>query len=186
MVPVNRLAAEVQLIPNPGGGFDEDSAETASPGYEYTTMEGTGYVMRRRLLVSPRGLPCTPPPFGALVAVSLRSGRRLWSVPLGALPGPDGDGAPGERSLPGSPNLGGPIVTAGGLIFIAATLDRRIRAFDIETGEELWGAELPAGGKATPMTYRSGDSGRQYVLIAAGGGGRFGRGDHIVAFSLRE
>jgi quinoprotein glucose dehydrogenase len=73
-------------------------------------------------------------------------------------------------------------VTAGGLVFIAATLDRRFRAYDIETGRVLWAADLPAGGKATPMTYSAG--GRQYVVIAAGGGGRFGRGDAIVAFAL--
>ncbi|MGQ0702677.1 MAG: hypothetical protein ACT4PM_06040 [Gemmatimonadales bacterium] len=85
----------------------------------------------------------------------------------------------------GSPNLGGPIVTAGGLVFIAATLDRKIRAFDIETGAELWSA-ISAGGKATPMTYQ-GSSGRQYVAIAAGGDGdRFGKSDRIVVFALPE
>jgi len=92
-------------------------------------------------------------------------------VPLGAMGG-----------VPGSPNLGGPIATAGGLVFIGATLDRQLHAFDIETGKELWSAALPAGARATPMTYEAG--GRQYVVIAAGGGGPFGTGDAIIAFAL--
>jgi quinoprotein glucose dehydrogenase len=143
-------------------------------------MDGTPYVMRRGFLLSPGGLPCTPPPWGALVAVSLRTGEKVWEVPLGTMPAREGQPAPPPDW--GSPNLGGPIVTGGGLVFIGATLDRKFRAFDIETGRVLWTADLPAGGKATPMTYASG--GRQYVVIAAGGGGRFGRGDAIVAFAL--
>jgi quinoprotein glucose dehydrogenase len=82
----------------------------------------------------------------------------------------------------GSPNLGGPISTAGGLVFIGASADRSIRAFESRTGRELWRADLPAGAKATPMTYEIG--GRQYVVIAAGGGGFWGEGDSIVAFAL--
>ncbi len=129
--------------------------------------------MRRRLILGPTGLPCTPPPFGALVAVSLKSGAIAWRVPLGTM---------GDTPNLGSVNLGGPIVTAGGLVFIGATLEHAFRAFDIETGRELWKAALPAGARATPMTYETG--GRQFVVIAAGGGGPFGAGDAIVAFAL--
>jgi quinoprotein glucose dehydrogenase len=100
------------------------------------------------------------------------------------------DGAAGAsdsaafRAL-GSPNLGGAIVTASGLAFIGATLDRQLRAFDVATGRELWRGALPAGAKATPMTYRAG--GRQFVAIAAGGDGdAFGRGDEVVAFALPD
>jgi quinoprotein glucose dehydrogenase len=85
----------------------------------------------------------------------------------------------------GSPNLGGPIATAGGLVFIAAALDRSLHAFDIETGRELWRGALPASGKATPMSYRLA-SGQQFVVIAVGGGGAWGTGDHVVAFRLRR
>jgi quinoprotein glucose dehydrogenase len=85
----------------------------------------------------------------------------------------------------GSPNLGGPITTAGGVVFIGASLDRRLHAFDIESGRELWSGDLPQSGKATPMTYRLA-SGEQFVAIAAGGGGAWGTGDYVVAFHLRR
>lgn len=180
VVPVNRVVAMVQLIA--AEGFDRAAAQRESDrtgaDFQYTRMNGTPFVMRRRIVRGPSGLPCSPPPFGSLVAVSLRTGSRLWDVPLGTFQ------LPGTPSRPewGSPNLGGPIATASGVVFIAATLDRRIRAFDIETGRELWSASLPASGRATPMTYEAG--GRQFVTVAAGGGGVFGAGDAIVAFSL--
>jgi quinoprotein glucose dehydrogenase len=142
-------------------------------------MNGTGFVMRRRLLRAPSGLPCTPPPFGALVAVSLQTGAIIWNVPLGTFPR---EGAPPPPADWGSPNLGGPIVTASGIVFIAATRDPALHAFDIATGKLLWNGSLPSSGKATPMTYEAG--GRQFVVIAAGGGGFFGTGDAIVAFAL--
>lgn len=181
IVPVNTVAALVQLIPD--REFDPDSASAISSrtGDQFTRMRGTGWVMPRRILLGPSGLPCTPPPFGTLVAVSLRTGAIAWQVPLGAMPLPDGSRGPAEW---GSPNLGGAITTAGGLTFIGASLDRAIRAFETRTGRELWRADLPAGAKATPMTYEFG--GRQYVVIAAGGGGLWGAGDSIVAFALPE
>jgi quinoprotein glucose dehydrogenase len=182
VAPVNRIAAMVQLIPADRLTEDEVDREEARTGLEYTLMRGTPYVMRRGFLLSPGGLPCTPPPWGALVAVSLRTGATLWDVPLGTLPAPSGP-APAPREW-GSPNLGGPIVTAAGLVFVGATLDRKLRAFDVESGTELWSAELPAGGRATPMTYAI--DGRQYVVIAAGGGERWGKGDYIVAFALPQ
>ena len=110
--------------------------------------------------------------------MNLSDGSIRWNVPLGSMPGAPA-GAPS-----GSPNLGGPMVTASGVVFMAGTLDRAIRAFDIESGRELWRAELPAGGKATPMTYEA--QGRQFVVIAAGGGDRFGDGDAFVAFALPD
>ena len=186
VIPVNRLVAVVQLFPR--AEYDSVRArmrrgERLDGDWEYAPMLGTPYGMRRRILTGPSGLPCTPPPFGSLVAISLETGRKLWEVPLGTVRGL----APAEvaAALPnggGSPNLGGAIVTAGGLVFIGAAADRSLRAFDIETGRELWRADLPAGAKATPMTYRIGE--RQYVSVAAGGGGIWGKGDAIVTFAV--
>lgn len=177
IIPVNRIAAEVQLIPREEFQKHHDENGYRLAGSQYTNMRGTPYVMRRSILIGPSGAPCTPPPFGNLVAIDLATGARKWDVPLGTI-------APDGPAGLGSPNLGGPMVTAGGLVFIAATLDRKIRAYDIETGKELWSAPLPAGGKATPMTYLGAD-GRQYVAIAAGGDGdRFGKSDKVVVFAI--
>ncbi|CAN5753344.1 glucose/quinate/shikimate family membrane-bound PQQ-dependent dehydrogenase [soil metagenome] len=184
VIPVNRIAAEVQLIPRDSIDFAAAVAENdrLGLGYEYNRMQGTPYVMRRRILLSPSGLPCSPPPFGTLVAVSLDTGEHLWNVPLGSLERmmPDGATLPPEW---GSINLGGPIVTAGGVVFIGAALDRALKAYDIETGRELWRGRLPESARATPMTYRLA-SGEQFVAIAVGGGGPFGEGDHVVVFRL--
>jgi len=168
IVPVNNIAMEVQLIPR--AQYDTRRHESqgdahAQLGWEYAPMHGTPYGMRRRFLFSPKGVPCTPPPSGSLVAVNVASGQGAWRAPLP------------------SPQLGGPIATAGGLVFLGATLDHRIRAFDVATGRELWHGDLPVGGKATPMTYAV--DGRQFVAIAAGGdGGLFGKSDEIVVFAL--
>jgi quinoprotein glucose dehydrogenase len=175
VVPVNTIAAMVQLMP--AEGLDGDEAEKESDrqrlGYEYTHMTGTGYVMRRRFLRTPSGAFCSPPPWGMLVGVDLANGSKAWEVPLGSHLG---------GTMPGSPNLGGPIVTASGLVFIGATVEPAIRAFDVGTGELLWRAELPGGARATPITYRAG--GKQYVVIAAGGGDGFAEGDSLIAFAL--
>jgi hypothetical protein len=108
-----------------------------------------------------------------------------WEVPLGTVR----DLAPVPLPIKwGTPNLGGPIVTQNGLVFIGAAMDNYLRAFDLQTGKELWKGRLPAGGQATPMTYRLEENGRQFVVIAAGGHGRLGTdiGDSVVAFALPE
>ena len=122
------------------------------------------------------GLPGNTPPWGTLTSIDLASGGFDWQVPLGDYLGHEGLGY-------GAENYGGPVVTAGGLVFIGATPDRKFRAFDLLTGDELWQATLPAAGFSTPVTYTAG--GRQYVVIAAGGGRRGPpSGSEYRAFSL--
>jgi quinoprotein glucose dehydrogenase len=135
--------------------------------------------MMRRFLVSPKRLPCTAPPWGTLLAIDTRTGDKAWEVPLGQW----------SPKLPpkfGSISLGGPIATAGGVVFVAGTLDAAIYAFDVETGKQLWKGTLPTSARATPMTYK-GPDGKQYVVIAAGGHqipGLEPLGDYLVAFAL--
>ena len=125
--------------------------------------------------------PCQKPPWGHLTAIDLNSGEFRWRVILGEIDELT------ERGIPktGTSNLGGSIVTKGGLVFIAATNDSRFRAFDKDTGEQLWEIRLPASGHATPMTYQGRD-GKQYVVIAAGGGNKYNSdfSGKVVAFAL--
>jgi quinoprotein glucose dehydrogenase len=121
--------------------------------------------MRREAFLSPGMSPGNPPPWGTLAVIDLATGARRWEVPLGTMP--ELAQHP-ESSRWGSLNLGGSIVTAGGLVFIAAARDNCLRAFDVETGQELWKGALSAGGQATPMAYRLGKTGKQYVVICAG------------------
>jgi quinoprotein glucose dehydrogenase len=185
VVPTNRIAAVITLIPR--AAFEANRGHESVGeriGTEYAMMHGTPFVLKRELYLGPSNAPCTPPPFGALVAVSLRTRQIVWSVPLGTSEGLDKIGIQVPPDIPGTINLGGPITTAGGLVFIGATLDRYFRAYDLNNGRELWKAALPAGGKATPMTYLGSD-GRQYVVIAAGGDGKaWGWSDEVVAFAL--
>ena len=186
IVPTNRIGAVITLIPQTRADSVRrlESAGEQRIGLEYATMRGTPYTLKRETLFAEGGVPCTPPPFGSLVAVNLRTRRIEWNVPLGTAEGLDRFGLAVPPETKGMLNLGGPITTEGGLTFIAATTDAYFRAFDTATGEELWKAKLPAGGKATPMTYLGRD-GRQYVAIAAGGGsGIFGRDDELVVFAL--
>jgi quinoprotein glucose dehydrogenase len=154
------------------------------PHSDFARQAGTPYAMRREPLLSPWGLPCTAPPWGTLVSVDLRRNRIVWQVPLGSTEGIGPWFAP-TRDF-GTPNMGGPIATAGDLVFVGAAMDSYFRAFDLETGRELWKYHLPAGGQATPMTYRAGADHRQFVVIAAGGHGTLGTplGDYLIAFAL--
>jgi quinoprotein glucose dehydrogenase len=183
IMPVNNLAAEVRLIPRDRVEA-ERQAGRLSGDFEYHPQPATRYGMVRRFLLGPKThLPCTPPPWGTLVAIKPATGELAWRVPLGQFPGTEKIPAL-EKS--GSIALGGPIVTAGGLVFTAGTLEPAIYAFDVLTGERLWKGSLPTSARSTPMTYL-GPDGRQYVVIAAGGHGTpIGPpiGDYLVAFAV--
>jgi len=176
---INRLAFWAQLVPaNRVAMLSRDERN------QLAEQRGTPYWLAHGPLVSPSRLPCTRPPWSSLVTVDLKTGAVRWEVPLGTIP-PLTAQAP-DAAKWGSVTLGGPIVTAGGLVFIAAALDDSLRAFDLQDGKELWSAALPAGGQATPMTYQLTPGGKQYVVIAAGGHGALGTtfGDYVVAFAL--
>ena len=167
---VNRVAMWVRLTPR-------------EPGSQGGNMVGTPYTMTRAPILTSSQMLCTKPPWGTLVAVDLATGEIRWEVPLGIVPAlAEVEGSDEWGSI----FIGGPMITAGGLVFAAAGMDDNIRAFDIETGEVLWTGALPAGGQATPMTYSI--AGKQYVVICAGGHGGLGTtiGDYVVAFALPD
>jgi quinoprotein glucose dehydrogenase len=178
------LPMEIALIPRDqlrdvyeSGDYD---------GHDFARMEGTPYGMRRKLLDSPLEVPCTSPPWGVLASVDMREGKINWQRKVGSIQ----DVAPAivPNLELGMGGLGGPIVTAGGLIFMAAVQDDYLRAFALESGETLWEGRLPAGGQATPMTYYLEETGKQYVVIAAGGHARIGTttGDYVIAYALPD
>jgi quinoprotein glucose dehydrogenase len=171
----NRLIAFIKLIPR-----DQFDAEHKKPQDnriygEFGDQKGAPYALYRSFLLSPSKTPCNAPPWGTTEAVDLFTGKTVWDVPLGTL-------IPGQQT--GSINLGGPMITAGGLVFTSAGMDLYLHAFDVQTGNELWKYQLPAGGQATPMSYSL--HGKQYIVISAGGHGKLGtkQGDYVVAFTL--
>ncbi|MBI1319361.1 MAG: PQQ-binding-like beta-propeller repeat protein [Candidatus Hydrogenedens sp.] len=179
VVNAMNLAWVVSLIP-----ADEfDAVKAANPHVEISRQEGTPYGMRREVFLSKLGLPCNPPPWGVLTTIDLTTGEIDWQIPFGTVR----DIAPVPLPINyGVPNLGGPLITESGLVFIGAALDDYLRAYDLDTGEELWKGRLPAGGQATPMTYRLREDSRQYVVLAAGGHGKGGStlGDSVIAYAL--
>jgi quinoprotein glucose dehydrogenase len=180
VVNTNNLPAKMRVIP-----ADKywDEVDNHPEDGDYTQQSGAAYGLFRTLLFGKaHHLPCVPPPWGMLSAVDMTTGSIRWQVPLGSL-------APNIPAVPlGAPSLGGPIVTAGGLVFIAGTvIDPGFRAFDIETGKEVWKTQLPTSGAATPITYQTHRGGRQFVVIAAGGHPKVTeekQADEIVAFTL--
>jgi quinoprotein glucose dehydrogenase len=175
-----RLPSVVQLIPREEYEAVKDSGQWTYPNELYP-MEGTPYAVRRGPLLGPLGSPCNAPPWGTLTAIDLVSGKTLWESTLGTTR----DQAPFPIWLPlGAPNLGGSIVTAGGLVFIGATTDKFLRGFDARTGEEIWTQRLPYTANATPISYRLRPDGKQFVVVAAGGHGWSEPGDAVMAFAL--
>ena len=177
VINTSHVATVAQLVPR------AQADARFAKGEWLLAQAGTPYAAQWTAMLSPWGAPCNKPPWGELVAIDLKNGKRLWQVPLGTTR----DLAPWPLWLKiGTPNIGGPLVTASGLTFIGAATDDFLRAFDNATGAELWKGRLPAGPQATPMTYRLTPEGKQFVVIAAGGHKymRTKLGDYLVAFSL--
>jgi quinoprotein glucose dehydrogenase len=180
---INRVAAVIRMIPrNQVDSLGRESAEVLRA--ETGRQRGTPYVMKRDYLFKADSLGFvmqTRPPWGTLVGIDLHTGTKKWEVPLGYQLDPAK--YPGAKKW-GSLNFGGAIVTNGNLVFIAASIEGHLRAFDSRTGQILWEYALPASAQATPMTYEL--DGRQYVVIAAGGHGKLHtkQGDYVMAFAL--
>jgi quinoprotein glucose dehydrogenase len=171
----NRLIAWMKLIPRDEYAAENKKDQDNRIFGEFGEQKGAPYGLYRTFLFSPSKLPCNKPPWGTTEAVDLFTGKTVWDVPLGTM-------VPGQQT--GSLNLGGPMITAGGLVFTSAAMDLQLRAFEVETGKELWKYQLPAGGQAIPMSYSI--HGKQYIVIAAGGHGklRTKQGDYVLAFAL--
>lgn len=181
---VSRLVARSQAD---AMGLKPRGAKGFKPVPGYWPQAGVPYAVKSVGFLSPLGVPCSQPPFGLLTAIDLHSRQVVWERPLGTAR----DSGPlglrfGVPLAMGVPNTGGSAVTAGGLAFIGATQEASIRAVDLSNGKVVWSQKLPAGGQATPMTYRSSASGRQFVVIAAGGKTLLQSpvGDYLVGYAL--
>jgi quinoprotein glucose dehydrogenase len=151
----------------------------------YAPQYGTPYVGAVHPWLNPLRVPCNPPPWGTLSAIDLVTHKLVWQHPIGTTRDTGPFGAHNNIPLPtGIFNIGGEMITRGGLIFLGGTADDYLRAVDESTGKVLWRARLPAGGQANPMSYAVG--GKQYVVIAAGGHGGLGTrtGDSVIAYTL--
>lgn len=151
-------------------------------------MEGTPYGAMRERFLSPLGIPCQKPPFGTMSAVDLKSGKLVWQVPVGTVQDTGPLGIRMHMPIPiGMPTLGASLSTQSGLLFFAGTQDFYLRAFDTATGSEIWKARLPVGSQSGPMTYVSPKTGKQYIVINAGGARQSpDRGDYIIAYALPD
>jgi quinoprotein glucose dehydrogenase len=157
-------------------------------GVELARQAGTPYAMARQPLVSSWGLPCNKPPWGLVTAIDMTTGTQLWQVPHGTVRDISPVPLPWELGVPG---VGGPLLTASGLVFLGAAWENTLRAYDLTSGEELWQGRLPAAPQATPMSYLvtlDDGSSRQFVVIAAGGHSTMGSdlGDYLIAFALPD
>ena len=179
VVNTTHVAATMSLVPS------KDIEARTKAGERILPTKGSPYGLTMAPMLSPFGAPCNKPDWGTLTAIDLKEGKRLWEVPLGTTR----DLAPWPIWWKlGTPSLGGSLVTGSGLVFIAGTTDHYLRAFDVNTGKELWKGRLPGGGQANPMTFRMTKDGKQYVVIAAGGHKYLGTkiSDSLVAYTLPD
>jgi quinoprotein glucose dehydrogenase len=185
IVNIQMLPFTIKLVPRAQATGDGHAASDLTG---FGPQEGVPYAVARGPFLSPEGTPCIPPPWGKLVSIDLDTGKTLWEKTLGNLNANPKAPFVGKFFNWGTPNLGGTLQTASGLIFIGATMDQYFRAIDSDTGEELWRTELPFAAQSTPISYRAAPNGKQYIVIAAGGHGALGvtPGDALVAFAISD
>ncbi|QHF44477.1 membrane-bound PQQ-dependent dehydrogenase, glucose/quinate/shikimate family [Pseudomonas sp. S35] len=181
-----RLGLWIQMVPAQKNAQTSSGGEALNTGMGAVPLKGTPYAVNKNRFLSVAGIPCQAPPFGTLTAIDMKTQKVAWQVPVGTV---EDTGPLGIRMhLPikiGLPTLGGTLSTQGGLIFIAGTQDFYLRAFNSGNGDEVWKARLPVGSQGGPMTYVSPKTGKQYVVITAGGARQStDRGDYVIAYAL--
>ncbi|MDR3434820.1 MAG: glucose/quinate/shikimate family membrane-bound PQQ-dependent dehydrogenase [Rouxiella aceris] len=182
-----RLGLWVQMIKqNNNTAAASNGGESVNTGMGAVPLKGTPYGVNKNRFMSPLGIPCQKPPFGTLSAIDLKTQKIVWQVPAGTVQDTGPFGIKMHAQMPiGMPTLGGTLATQGGLVFIAGTQDYYLRAFDSSTGAEVWKARLPVGSGGGPMSYISPKTGKQYVVISAGGARQSpDRGDYVIAYAL--
>lgn len=183
-----RVGLEVQLIKaDPADAGAKADGNEAAAITKPVPLDGTPYAINAKVrFMSPLDIPCQKPPFGTLTAVDLKTQQIAWQVPVGTVKDTGPFGIKMGLPIPiGMPTIGGTLATQGGLVFIAATQDYYLRAYDSGTGKEVWKARLPVGSQGTPISYQSPVTGQQFVLVSAGGARNSpDRGDYVVAYAL--
>ena len=183
-----RLGLWIQMVPAEREAKASSGGEAINTGMGAVPLKGTPYAVNKNRFLSLAGIPCQAPPFGTLSAIDLKTRKIAWQVPVGTVQDTGPLGIKMGLPMPiGMPTLGGTLSTQGGLVFIAGTQDYYLRAFNSATGEEAWKARLPVGSQGGPMTFVSPKTGKQYVVITAGGARQSpDRGDYVIAYALPE
>lgn len=183
-----RLGLWVQMMPQKPKATLSDGGEQPNTGMGQVPLGGTPYAVIKDRFMSPLGIPCQKPPFGTLSAIDMQTQQVVWQVPVGTVQDTGPLGIKMRLPLPvGLPTLGGSLSTQGGLVFFAGTQDYYLRAWNTANGQEIWKSRLPVGSQGGPMTYQSPKTGKQYVLISAGGARQSpDRGDYVIAYALPD
>lgn len=183
-----RLGLYVHMEPQERDAAASDGSEAVNAGMGAVPLKGTPYSVIKDRFLSPLGIPCQEPPFGTLTAIDMKTQSVNWEVPLGTVQDTVLFGSKMHLPIPiGMPTIGGSMTTQSGLVFFAATQDNWLRAFDSATGELVWKARLPVGSQGTPMSYVSPETGKQYIVISAGGARQSpDRGDYVIAYALPD
>lgn len=182
-----RVGTTIQLVPRAEVEASVAAGDRTRGGA--MPQKGAPYGVRQKMFMSPMGAPCQAPPYGTVSAVDLRTYEVVWQVPMGTIADRGPFGIRSGSLIPiGLPTLGGPITTRSGLVFFSGAQDDFLRALDVATGRELWKGRLPVAAETTPMTYVGPRSGRQFVVVSAGGGRNFPdrKGDYVIAFALPD
>ncbi len=183
-----RLGLWVRMVPQQQKSALSDGSEAPNAGMGQVPLGGTPYAVIKDRFMSPLGIPCQKPPFGTLTAIDMKTQQIAWQVPVGTVQDQGPMGIKMRMPLPvGLPTLGGSLATQGGLVFFAGTQDYYLRAWDSASGKEIWKARLPVGSQGGPMSYKSPKTGKQYVVISAGGARQSAdRGDYVIAYALPD